>query len=106
MWLPLASAPTGSGRLGFMESPTERQSLNCMLWRLPSIYVALCEGGPTAIHGKRPRSGRGLNWFPNSGDLSKRKEITFLTFFPLISTSHLNLIILLFTNQCTGHTAS
>jgi hypothetical protein len=36
----------------------------------------------------------------------QREEITFLTFFPLISTSYLNSTILLFINQCTGHTAS
>jgi hypothetical protein len=96
----------GSGRLRPMGSHVARQSLDSVLWRLPSIYVALREGGPTAIHGKRPRSGHGLNWFPNSGDLYKRKEITFLTFSPLISISHLNSTILLFTNQCTWHTAS
>jgi hypothetical protein len=50
---------------------------------LPFI-VALRERGPTAIHGRRPRSGRGLDRFH---DL----EITFLTFSPLISISHLYL---------------
>jgi hypothetical protein len=38
---------------------------------LPFIVV-LRERGSTAIRGKRPRSGRGSDWFPNS-------EITFLT---------------------------
>jgi hypothetical protein len=51
--LPLASAPTGSGHLGFVGSPVARQSLDYVLWRLPPIYVTLREGGPTAIHGKR-----------------------------------------------------
>jgi hypothetical protein len=59
--LPLASAHTGSSRLGFMGSPVARQSLDYVLQRLPSIYVALCKGGPTAIHDKRPRSGHRLN---------------------------------------------
>jgi hypothetical protein len=50
----------------------------------PPFIVALCERGPTAIHGKRPRSGRGSDRFPDP-------EITFLTFSPLISISHLYL---------------
>jgi hypothetical protein len=40
----------------------------------PPFNVALRERGPTAIQGKRPRSGRGLDWFPNP-------EITFLTLY-------------------------
>jgi hypothetical protein len=48
------------------------------------FIVALCERGPTAIHGKRPRSGHGSDQFPDP-------EITFLTFFPLIFISHLYL---------------
>jgi hypothetical protein len=36
------------------------------------FIVALREMGPTAIHGKRPRSGRGSDQFPDT-------EITFLT---------------------------
>jgi hypothetical protein len=70
--------------------------------RAPVTPLYLCgaarRGGATAIHGKHPRSGCGLNWISNSGDLFKRKEITFLTFSPLISTSHLNSTIPLFTN--------
>jgi hypothetical protein len=50
---------------------------------LPFI-VALRERGPTAIHGRRPRLGRGSDRFPDP-------EITFLTFFPLISISYLYL---------------
>jgi hypothetical protein len=38
----------------------------------PPFIVALHKRGPTAIHGKRPRPGRGSDRFP---DL----EITFLT---------------------------
>jgi hypothetical protein len=68
--LPLATTCTRSSRLGFVGSPVTRQLLDCMLWRLPLIYIALHEGGSTAIHGKRPRSGCGLNRFLDSGDLS------------------------------------
>jgi hypothetical protein len=50
----------------------------------PPFIVALRERGPTAIHGRRPRSRRGLDRFPDP-------EITFLTFSPLISISHLYL---------------
>jgi hypothetical protein len=48
----------------------------------PSFIVALRERGSTAIHDKRPRSGRGSDRFPNP-------EIIFLTFSSLISISHL-----------------
>jgi hypothetical protein len=50
----------------------------------PPFIVALRERGSTAIHDRRPRSGRRSDRFPDS-------EITFLTFFPLISISHLYL---------------
>jgi hypothetical protein len=50
----------------------------------PPFIVVLRERGPTVIHGKRPRSGRGSDRFPDP-------EITFLTFSPLISISHLYL---------------
>jgi hypothetical protein len=50
----------------------------------PPFIVALREREPTAIHDRRPRSGRGSDWFPNP-------EITFLTFSPLIFISHLYL---------------
>jgi hypothetical protein len=60
--LPLAIATTRSSRLGSVGSHVARQSLDCVLRRLPSIYVALREGGSTVIHDKRPRSGRELNW--------------------------------------------
>jgi hypothetical protein len=50
----------------------------------PPFIVPLRERGPTAIHGKRPRSGRGSDCFPDP-------EITFLTFSLLISISHLYL---------------
>jgi hypothetical protein len=43
----------------------------------PTTPLYLCgaarRGGSTAIHGKRPRSGHGLNWFLNFGDLSKKE---------------------------------
>jgi hypothetical protein len=50
----------------------------------PLFIVVLCERGSTAIHGRRPRSGRGSDRFPDP-------EITFLIFFPLISISYLYL---------------
>jgi hypothetical protein len=50
----------------------------------PPFIVALRERGPTVIHGRRPRSRRGSDRFPDP-------EITFLTFSPLISISHLYL---------------
>jgi hypothetical protein len=68
--LLFGTARTRSDRLGFVGSVVARQSLDCVLRQLPLIYIALREGGYTAIHGKRPRSGRGLNRFPDSGDLS------------------------------------
>jgi hypothetical protein len=43
----------------------------------PPFIVALRERGPTAIHDKRPRSGRGSDQFPNP-------EITFLTLCTLV----------------------
>jgi hypothetical protein len=50
----------------------------------PPFIVALCERKLTAIHDRRPRSGRGSDQFSDP-------EITFLTFSPLISISHLYL---------------
>jgi hypothetical protein len=44
----------------------------------PPFIVALRERGPTAIHGRRPRSGRGSDRFPDP-------EITFLTCFTYLS---------------------
>jgi hypothetical protein len=41
---------------------------------LPPFIVALREREPTAIHGRHPRSGRGLDRFPDP-------EITFLTVY-------------------------
>jgi hypothetical protein len=57
--------------------------------RLASPFiVALRERGLTAIHGRRPRSGRVSD---RKTDPEIRPEITFLTFSPLISTSYLYL---------------
>jgi hypothetical protein len=81
--LSLASAPTGSGRLGFCGESCIIAIIGLHAPTTSSIYMALYEGGPSATHGKRPRSRYGLNRFPDSRDLSKRKEITFLTFFHL-----------------------
>jgi hypothetical protein len=69
--LPLTSASTELVHLlGFVGSLVAWQSLDCMLRRLSFIYIALHKGESTVIHGKRPQSGHGLNWFSNSGDLS------------------------------------
>jgi hypothetical protein len=72
--VPLALAPTGSDRLVFVGNPVARQSLDYVLWQLPSIYVALREGGLTVIHVKHPRSEHGRNWFPNSRDIFKGRR--------------------------------
>jgi hypothetical protein len=50
----------------------------------PLFIVALRERKHTAIHDRRSRSGRGSDRFSDP-------EITFLTFSPLISISHLYL---------------
>jgi hypothetical protein len=52
--LLLSTTRTRSGRLGFVGGVVARQSLNCVLRRLPLIYIALCEGGPTAITRQAP----------------------------------------------------
>jgi hypothetical protein len=50
----------------------------------PPFIMALRERGPTAIHGRRPRSGHGSDRFSDP-------EITFLTFSLLISIPYLYL---------------
>jgi hypothetical protein len=58
--------------------------------RLASPFiVALRERGPTAIHGRRPRSGRVSN--RETDPEIRPEEIIFLTFSPLIFTSYLYL---------------
>jgi hypothetical protein len=66
---PLASAPTRSVRLGMWES-CSMAIIGLHAPMTPLIYIALREGGPTAIHGKRPQTGSGLNQFPDSRDPS------------------------------------
>jgi hypothetical protein len=64
----------------------------------PPFIVALRERGPTAIHGRRPRSGRGLTGFPiwRSGDhfpnrlLSPLRERTTLSLYVDDATLFLN----------------
>jgi hypothetical protein len=98
LWaVPLASVPSRSDRVARVCGGTV--NVGSRAPACPPFNIALRERGLTAIQGKRPRSGRGSDWFPNP-------EITFLTFPPLISISHLNSTIHLFTNQCIGHTAS
>jgi hypothetical protein len=55
-----------------MGSPVARQSLDCMLRRLSSIYVTLREGGHCHTW-QAPRSGHELDWFPNFEDFFKRE---------------------------------
>jgi hypothetical protein len=70
---PLASAPSWSvlvarvcgGTVGTVNVGSRAPTC-------PPFIVALRERGPTAIHGKHPRSGRGSDRFPNP-------EITFVT---------------------------
>jgi hypothetical protein len=53
LWVvPLASAPSRSDRIVRVYGGT-----------VDTVNV-----GPTTIQGKRPRSGRGLDWFPNPED--------------------------------------
>jgi hypothetical protein len=52
----------------------------------PPFIVALRERGPTAIHDKRPRSGRGSDRFPDT-------EITFLTNITQVSIINNHLCI-------------
>jgi hypothetical protein len=42
----------------------------------PPFIVALRERGSTAVHGKRPRSGRGSDRFPRSGDHFPNNQTT------------------------------
>jgi hypothetical protein len=52
--LPLTTARTRSGRLGFVGSPVARQSLDCVLRRLPLIYITLREGGTVPYMASAP----------------------------------------------------
>jgi hypothetical protein len=75
---PLASASMGSDRLGFVGSPVGLRAPTT-----PSLFMWRCAKGDTAIHDKRPRFGRRLDWFSNFGDLSKRKGDHISNILPL-----------------------
>jgi hypothetical protein len=76
LWaVPLASAPSRSDRLARVCGGTvDTVNLGSRALACSTFNIALCERGPTAIQGKHPRSWRGLDWFLNPGDLSKRKR--------------------------------
>jgi hypothetical protein len=74
----------GLRSLGFCGGTVGMANIGSRVPACPPFITALRERGPTAIHGRRPRSGRGSDQFSDP-------EITFLTFFPLISISYLYL---------------
>ena len=64
--VPLASAPSRSNRLARVCGGTVGMVNVCSRApACPPFNVALRERGPTAIHGRRPRSGRGSDRFPD-----------------------------------------
>jgi hypothetical protein len=70
---PRFSTPLiGLRLLRFVGALWARRTLVLVPWLVPLFIVALRERGPTAIHDRRPRSGRGSDRFPDP-------EITFLT---------------------------
>jgi hypothetical protein len=76
LWaVPLASAPSRSDRIARVCGGTvDTVNVGSRAPACPPFNIALHERGATAIQGKRPRSGRGLNWFPNPGDHIPNKE--------------------------------
>jgi hypothetical protein len=74
LWaVPLASAPSRSDRVARVcGGIVGMVNVGSRAPTCPPFNIALRERRPTAIQGKRPRSGRGSDWFPNP-------EITFLT---------------------------
>jgi hypothetical protein len=72
----------------------------------PLFMWCCATGGLLPYKASAPDQGADWIGFPIPEIFPKGKEIIFLTFSPLISISHLNSTIHLFTNQCTGHTAS
>jgi hypothetical protein len=85
LWaVPLASAPSRSDRLARVCGGTvDTVNVSSRAPACPPFNIALRERGPTAIQDKRPRSGRGLDWFSNPGDLSKRKRNHIPNILPL-----------------------
>jgi hypothetical protein len=55
--------------------------------RLPSIYVTLHDGGPTAIHDKRPDQNADLIGFPIP-EIFQKMEITFLRILLFVNYSN------------------
>jgi hypothetical protein len=55
----------GLRSLGFVGALWALRTLVPVPWLAPLFIVALRERGPTVIHGRCPRSGRGLDRFPD-----------------------------------------
>jgi hypothetical protein len=92
----LASAPSRSDRLARVCGGTvDTVNVGSRASACPPFNIALRERGHCHKNGRRPRSRRVMEVLPFG-------EITFLTFFPLISISHLNSTNLLLTNQAQG----
>jgi hypothetical protein len=88
LWVvPLASVPSRSDRLARLCGGTvDTVNVGSRIPACPPFNIALRERGPTAIQDKCPRLGRGLDWFPNPGDLSKRKRDHIPNTFNLFSS--------------------
>jgi hypothetical protein len=107
LWVvPLASAPSRSDRLARVCGGTvDTVNVGSHAPACPLLILCCIRGGPLPYKVSAP--DQGANWigFPIPVIFPKEKEITFLTFSPLISISHLKSTIHLFINQCTWHTA-
>jgi hypothetical protein len=55
----------GLSSLGFVGGTVGTANVGSRALACPPFIVALRERGHTAIHGRRPRSGRGLDRFPD-----------------------------------------
>jgi hypothetical protein len=105
--VPLASAPSRSDRLARVCGGTV-DTVNVGFHAPACPLLILRYAREDHYHTRQAPPIKVRDWigFSIPEIFPKGKEITFLTFSPLISISHLNSTIHLFTNQCTGHTAS
>jgi hypothetical protein len=72
--IPLASASSRSDRLARVCGGTvDTMNVGSRAPACP-LLILRCEREHTAIQDKHHRSGRRLDWFPNPGDLFKRKR--------------------------------
>jgi hypothetical protein len=105
--VPLASAPSRSDRLARVCGGTvDTVNVDSRALACPLLILRCVVGDSLPYKASAPDQDADWIGFPIPEIFSKGKEITFLTFSPLISISHLNSTINLFTNQCTRHTAS